>query len=114
VKPFAEPQIVVFEYRMRRDADLDAYERLSAAMYELAASDEKYGLVGIASYRGDSGTTVVVEWFKNKESMRRWVVEPAHREAQRRGRDEFFEWFRVWVGTVDRSYSFGHVPLALK
>lgn len=105
----ADPQIVVFEYQMRPDADLASYKRLSTAMYDLAMSDEKYGLVSIASYVGERGTTVVLEWFRNRECMRRWVAEPAHREAQRRGRDEFFQWYRVWVGTVDRSYSYGYV-----
>jgi hypothetical protein len=34
----------------------------------------------------------------------------AHREARRRGREEFFDWYRVWVSGIVREYSYGDPP----
>jgi heme-degrading monooxygenase HmoA len=105
--------VVIFEFRMRPDADLDAYERLSDEMNALAASNDRFGFLGMTGYGGEDGTTVVVERFRDAAGMRAWARDPRHREAQRRGRDDYYDWYRVRVCNLEREYAHGNVPEAI-
>jgi heme-degrading monooxygenase HmoA len=45
--------------------------------------------------------------FESAEALRRWREQPEHREAQRRGKEEFFAAYDVEVCEVTRAYDFG-------
>ncbi len=94
--------IVVFRSRFKAGADLNAYRVLSAEMREIVATQP--GFVSIDSYESDDGSRVSLECFETEDDVRAWRMHPAHRVAQRRGRDEFYAWYSVHVTEVVRSH----------
>ena len=98
--------VVIFEYAFRPDADRDAYSGLSRRMHEVAQSDERFGYLGGASAVREDGSVIAVESFAHAEGMDRWRRDPQHREAQRRGRDEFYAWYRTRVCAVETDRTF--------
>jgi heme-degrading monooxygenase HmoA len=96
----------IFEFRMREDADFDAYNQLAADMSARASQDEQFGFLGLVSYDRGDGSGVVIERFASAEGMKRWAADPEHRAAQERGRTEFYESFRDTVCTRAREYAF--------
>ena len=94
--------IVVFRSRFKAGADLNAYRVLSAEMREIVATQP--GFVSIDSYESDDGSRVSLECFETEDDVRAWRMHPAHRVAQRRGRNEFYAWYSVHVTEVVRSH----------
>ncbi len=100
--------IVVFRSRFKEGADLDAYRELAAEMRAVVATQP--GFVSIDSYQSDDGTRVSLECFETEDDVRAWRMHPAHRVAQRRGRDEFYAWYSVQVTEVVRSHELQLTP----
>jgi heme-degrading monooxygenase HmoA len=80
-----------------------------AAMAELMerTARQQPGFLDIVSVR-DPATRqgITVAYFADEESVRAWKDHPEHREAQRRGRVEFYEQYHVTVAEVGREYGF--------
>lgn len=72
--------IVIIEFRMRRDADLQAYEALSAQMHELVAADKRFGYPGMSTYSSDDGSVVAIGRFTDSQAMQEWASDPQHRD----------------------------------
>lgn len=96
--------IVVFRARFKPGAALDAYGKLSQRMHDLVARHPGY--ISIESSDGEDGTEVAVSMFETAESAQAWKEHPEHLEAQRRGREQFYEWYTVHVCEVIRSHEF--------
>ena len=94
--------IVVFRSRYKAGADLDAYRELAVEMRALVATQP--GFISIESFGAPDGTHVSLEFFETGEAAAAWGSHPAHREAQRRGREEFYSWYSVHVADVIRSH----------
>ena len=78
------------------------YAAMSAAMEALA--EKQPGFLGLESARGgDVGITV--SYWTDDEAARKWKQVAAHLVAQRRGREIWYEDYRVRVATVERDYS---------
>jgi heme-degrading monooxygenase HmoA len=58
------------------------------------------GFLGVESARDDLGITV--SYWDSLDSIRAWREHPAHAEAMRRGRDEWYEAFTTRVCRVER------------
>ncbi len=92
---FTEEQVLtVFRSRRRREAE-PAYQTLSHDMESLARSMP--GFVDFKSFTAADGEQVSVVTFATPADQRRWRDELSHREAQRRGRDEFFDQYSIQV-----------------
>ena len=96
--------LVIFKTHLRPEADRDAYERVSNRMHELAS--KMPGFISIKGYTGEDGEVIDVARFTDEASLQAWKIEPEHREAQRRGREEFYDRFWVQVCNVAREYEF--------
>ena len=97
-----EPPYYAVIFTSRRTADDPAYDTMAAAMVRLAGQQE--GFLGLESARGADGTGITVSYWRDEESIRRWKADAAHREAQRRGREEWYADYRVRVCRVERAY----------
>ena len=97
---------VIFASRRTADYD-DEYAVLAARMDELAR--EQPGFVDIMGVRDPvTREGVTVSFFVDEAAARAWKQHPEHLEAQRLGRERFYEEYRVWVADVTRSYAGGH------
>ncbi|MFZ2227304.1 MAG: antibiotic biosynthesis monooxygenase [Candidatus Nanopelagicaceae bacterium] len=98
-------QYVAVIFTSKRSIDSDSkYQEFSTRMEELVA--EQPGYLSHIGFR-DSQTRqgITVSYFKDEESIRSWKALDEHLEAQRLGREEFYEEYTVRIATVNREYS---------
>lgn len=89
--------LTVFRSRLRPGVEAE-YGPLAAAMSELAAAME--GFVDEVFFAAPSGDRVTIVRFIDRASHDAWAHHPAHRDAQRRGREKFYESYEISVTEV--------------
>ncbi len=82
----------------------DGYSDMATAMDVLAA--QQPGYIGIDAVRSDGGVGITVSRWSSIAAMVSWRRVVAHQEAQRTGRDRWYEWYRSDVARVDRTSEF--------
>ncbi|HEV3265306.1 MAG TPA: antibiotic biosynthesis monooxygenase [Acidimicrobiales bacterium] len=95
-KPDLSPSqvVTVFRSRLRPDAN-PAYGELAEEME--AAARQVPGFVDFKAFTAPDGERVSLITFATAEAQRTWRDDPRHREAQRRGRDEFYQEYSIQV-----------------
>ncbi|MGI5125952.1 antibiotic biosynthesis monooxygenase family protein [Pseudonocardia sp. CA-107938] len=93
------PYTAVIFTSLRTDGD-DGYGAMSAAMAELVV--QQPGYLGMEAARDGLGITVA--YFRDEASARAWKNVAEHREAQRLGRERWYQGYRVRIATVTRDY----------
>ena len=96
--------VVIFKLFLREDADLEAYQRTSRRMHELV--ERVPGFISLKEYTGDDGEVLDIARFKDEASLEAWRRDPEHLEAQRRGREEFYDRYRIQAMKVVRDYEY--------
>ncbi len=91
---------VIFASRLRGDAG-DGYEQVARRMVELAESMPGY--LGADSVRDADGRGITVSYWRSPQDIAQWREHAEHREAQRYGRDRFYERYAIHVARIDRS-----------
>lgn len=96
---------VIFTSR-RAEGDDGAYGAMAERMVELAAAQP--GFLGVESARDpDSRWGITVSYWADDASARAWKQVAEHLEAQRLGRERWYEAYEVRVARVERSYGPG-------
>jgi heme-degrading monooxygenase HmoA len=97
--------IVLFEHRLRADVDQDEWQQTFGRMVGLAS--EMPGFISINGYAAEDGGGLAVVRFESDEDVQAWKAHPDHMEAQARGREAFFESYKMTVaGSIIREYGF--------
>jgi heme-degrading monooxygenase HmoA len=81
------------------------YDETAAHMEELAAAQPGY--LGVESARGADGLGITVSYWESEGAIRAWKAQVDHAQAQRRGRADWYQAYRVRVARVEREYGFG-------
>lgn len=98
-----EPPYVAVIFTSQRTAVGDGdYARTADEMESLAAHQPGY--LGIESARDADGFGITVSYWATEDAARAWKRVAAHADAQRRGRDDWYERYDVRVATVTRQY----------
>jgi heme-degrading monooxygenase HmoA len=95
--------VTVFRSRLRPDVR-DDYVALANRMNEIAAT-----MPGYISHKGffaEDGERVTIVEFETEEGMRTWRMHPEHREAQRKGREQYYSEYHVQICNVVREANF--------
>lgn len=100
--------VVIFKLHMRTGADEAAYAATSKRMHELV--EGRPGFLSLKEYTGEDGEVIDIARFEDEDSLEAWRREPEHLEAQRRGRDEFYERYRIQALRVIRDYEYWMEP----
>lgn len=95
--------VILFRTRLRDDCPA-SYAPLAERMLELARAIPDF--VSFCHYQAADGERISVVEFASEESARAWRDHAEHREAQRRGRDEFYAWYRLQVCRQERESEF--------
>lgn len=98
------PYVVSIFTSIRTDGDDAAYGAMAARMFELVA--EQDGFLGYETFGGDDGKHCTIAYFRDEASVRAWKNVAEHKEAQRLGREKWYEAFTQRVATVTRAYGF--------
>ncbi len=96
--------VIVFRARLRPDADLAALAPLGERMYALATAMP--GFVSYKDFTAADGEAVTVVEFASEPELLAWRDHPEHRDAQERGRREFFSEYQIQICRVERAYRF--------
>jgi heme-degrading monooxygenase HmoA len=95
-RPFTEGQVMTVFRSRRRDESEDAYRALSAEMQ--AAARLVPGFVDFKTFTAEDGEHVSLVTFASPEDHQVWRNDPRHRDAQKRGRAEFYSEYSIQVG----------------
>lgn len=96
--------VILFRSRLRDAVDMPALEALGQHMYELASAMP--GFISYAEFAAANGENMSVIEFESLETLAAWRNHPEHRQAQQRGREEFFAEYHIQVCTPVRDYRF--------
>lgn len=104
------PVVTIFRNRLR-DGVAETYGPLAAEMDRLARSMP--GFLEAKTFTADDGERVTIVAFADRASHDAWRTDARHREAQRRGRSELYESYRLQVCRCEeRPRSAAFVPFA--
>ena len=81
----------------------EGYSEMAEQMVSLVA--EQPGFVGVDSVRGEYGDGITVSYWESLEAIEAWRQQPQHLQAQRLGREQWYESFSVHVARLERSHS---------
>lgn len=95
--------VAVFRTRVRPEV-ADAYQAELSRIWEIA--QDQPGFLSRKTYKGEDGDTVSIQEWESLEHLRAWRDHPAHAEARRRGREEFYENFTVYICDEPEKYEF--------
>ena len=96
--------VIVFRARLREGVNLKALQALGERIYALATAMP--GFISYKDFTAADGETVTVVEFASEPELLAWRNHPEHREAQERGRREFFSDYRIQICRLDRAYRF--------
>jgi heme-degrading monooxygenase HmoA len=84
----------------------DGYLKMAHEMEELASKQP--GFLGFESARNELGITV--SYWERLEDIAHWKNNLAHLNAQKKGREEWYTWYKVRICKVEREYEFTKDP----
>ena len=105
-----EPPYTAVIFTSLRTPGDGGYAAMAAEMERLAAQQDGY--LGIESARDGIGITV--SYWRDARAARAWKNVSEHLVAQRRGRDEWYEAYRVRIATVEIDYGSTAPPNACR
>ena len=68
------------------------------------AVEEYPGFLGMKSFVAEDGERLTVVRFADEESQRAWRLDVLHREAQQKGRTDYYERYHIVICQATRSY----------
>lgn len=80
--------------------DTDGYSAMAASMEKLA--QRQAGFLGIESARESIGITI--SYWTSLDAIQQWKQQLDHQQAQRLGRERWYQSYRVRIAKVDRDY----------
>ncbi|RED64919.1 antibiotic biosynthesis monooxygenase family protein [Cohnella lupini] len=87
---------------LRTEGD-NGYGRMADRMAELASKQP--GFISVESVRDSSGTGITVSYWESLEAIRDWKKNEAHQVAQEKGKQDWYESYKVRICKVEREYS---------
>jgi len=93
------PYYAVIFTSIRTDGD-NGYGETANRMIELA--EQQSGFLGAESAREDVGITV--SYWTDLDSIKNWKANTEHLDAQKIGRERWYDTFKVRISKVERDY----------
>ena len=87
-----------------RTEDDQGYLEMAQQMESLAK--RQAGFLGMESARDQIGITV--SYWDSLKAISDWKAQADHKFAQKRGREEWYTWYKVRICMVEREYEFGN------
>jgi len=82
--------------------DPQGYAQAATRMASAAAARDGY--LGIVSARGEDALGITISWWRDEAAAIGWRNDPEHTLIREQGRAVWYDWYRVVVATVDRTY----------
>ena len=78
---------------------------MAEAMEKLAKKQPGY--LGFESARNELG--IAISYWETLEDIKNWKANLDHLEAQKKGKSNWYSWFKVRICKVEREYEFKRV-----
>lgn len=95
--------VIIFRNRLRPEASA-TYSELAPEIAALA--QQQPGFLAMKTFTAVDGERVTIAEFESDEAVAAWRAHPEHREAQRRGKTEFYSEYHLQVCEVLREKRF--------
>ncbi len=82
----------------------EGYAEMAEKMENLAK--QQPGFIAIEHARNEIGITV--SYWQTLESIKKWKANLDHMVAQKKGRDQWYSYYKVRICKVEREYAFTH------
>src|SRR5438093_7282516 len=96
--------MMVVLFRSTLVAAPDGYDAMAQEMEDLARTMP--GFVDVKAFKAEDGERLTVVWWENEETLKAWRENVRHRHAQRMGRDQWYQYYKLEVAEVVRSNTF--------
>ncbi|MCB1318705.1 MAG: antibiotic biosynthesis monooxygenase [Leptospiraceae bacterium] len=80
---------------LRSTDDPEGYAAMAERMERMAA--EQPGFLGVESVRDSSGRGITVSYWESLDAVRAWRAQPAHIDAQKKGKAQWYREYRIRV-----------------
>lgn len=97
------PTVTLFWSRFRDDIDESAYRTDAQRIYALAQSTP--GFISIKTYQAEDGERLSAILFETAEQQAAFGELAEHRAAQQRGREAYYQSYRLMVCESRREHS---------
>lgn len=89
-----------------RSEDHKGYNKMSELMESLAKKQK--GFLGVDSARNDPEASggITVSYWESLESIKNWKMQTEHLQAQFKGKQDWYSWYKVRICKVEREYEF--------
>lgn len=84
--------------------DTTDYSNVAEKMEDLAK--QQPGFLGVESARGNSGLGITISYWESLEAIENWKKNTLHKEAKKRGREQWYENFHLRICLVEKEYKF--------
>ncbi|XMO88067.1 antibiotic biosynthesis monooxygenase [Algibacter sp. AS12] len=81
---------------------IEGYADMADKMEHLAK--QQPGFLGMESARDGIGITV--SYWETVEAIKNWKQQTEHLQAQQKGRQDWYSWYKVRICKVEREYEF--------
>lgn len=98
--PFQPYYAVIFTSTKTKDSD--GYTEMATKMEALAKMQNGY--LGIESANGSLGITI--SYWESIEAIKQWKANTEHLIAQQKGRNQWYNWYKVRICKIEREYEF--------
>jgi len=91
-------------FTSRRTPGDRGYDVMARRMVELGSRQD--GFLGLESVRGADGVGITVSYWRDEAAIRAWKRDTEHQQAQRGGRETWYDAYEVRIARVERAYGF--------
>lgn len=97
----SEPYYAVIFTSKKATNDV-GYEAMAQQMLDL--SRQQKGFIGVESVRDVEGNGITISYWKTKEDIVAWKNNSIHLKAQKLGREQWYENYKVRICKVEGEY----------
>jgi heme-degrading monooxygenase HmoA len=87
--------------------DTEGYSAMAETMEQLAR--QQPGFLDFEHAREDIGITI--SYWESLEAIASWKANLEHLEAQKSGKERWYEWYKIRICKIEREYSFSRQKL---
>ncbi|KAB2452485.1 antibiotic biosynthesis monooxygenase [Bacillus sp. CH126_4D] len=84
--------------------DTTDYSSVAEKMEELAK--QQPGFLGVESARDHSGLGITISYWESLAAIDNWKQNALHKEAKKRGREQWYENFHLRICLVEKEFKF--------
>jgi heme-degrading monooxygenase HmoA len=95
--------VILFRSKLLPTAGED-YSQMAEQMEAHARTFD--GFVDVKAYLAEDGERLTVVWWRDEESLAIWRNDARHRVVQNRGRERWYEYYKMDIATIVRQKDF--------